>query len=168
MRFSKSSVNASKNLSGYPCAVRSRGRALPGAVFCRCSISWIARRSRPVGRPLIQRVSAIRNVLDVGIMSGRQCALYLRNDQVRELVDFGRVKKLSFDVLEHTYDPWKTMLTLRNLISERAQLVVSLPNVRNVPLIQDLISGYWRYRRTGLLDITHIRFFTYSDMCRMF
>jgi len=73
-----------------------------------------------------------------------------------------------FDVLEHTYDPWKTMLTLRNLVSEKAQLVVSIPNVRNVMLIQDLISGYWRYRRAGLLDITHIRFFTQKDMCRMF
>jgi O-antigen biosynthesis protein len=73
-----------------------------------------------------------------------------------------------FDVLEHTYDPWKTLLTLRNLVSGRAQLVVSIPNVRNVLLIQDLISGHWRYRRAGLLDITHIRFFTRNDMCRMF
>jgi 2-polyprenyl-3-methyl-5-hydroxy-6-metoxy-1,4-benzoquinol methylase len=73
-----------------------------------------------------------------------------------------------FDVLEHIYDPWKTLLTLRNLVSETAQLVVSIPNVRNVLLIQDLISGYWRYRRSGLLDITHIRFFTLKDMYRMF
>jgi 2-polyprenyl-3-methyl-5-hydroxy-6-metoxy-1,4-benzoquinol methylase len=73
-----------------------------------------------------------------------------------------------FDVLEHTYDPWKTLLTLRNLVSEKGQLVVSIPNVRNVLLIQDLISGYWRYRRAGLLDITHIRFFTQKDMYRMF
>jgi O-antigen biosynthesis protein len=73
-----------------------------------------------------------------------------------------------FDVLEHTYDPWKTLVTLRNLVSDSAQLIVSIPNVRNVLLIQDLISGYWRYRRAGLLDITHIRFFTFKDMCRMF
>jgi 2-polyprenyl-3-methyl-5-hydroxy-6-metoxy-1,4-benzoquinol methylase len=73
-----------------------------------------------------------------------------------------------FDVLEHIYDPWKTLLTLRNLVSETAQLLVSIPNVRNVLLIQDLISGYWRYRRLGLLDITHIRFFTVKDMYRLF
>lgn len=72
------------------------------------------------------------------------------------------------DVLEHIYDPWKTMLTLRNLISPTAQLLLSIPNVRNAPLIQDLISGHWRYRKAGLLDITHIRFFTRQDMCRMF
>jgi 2-polyprenyl-3-methyl-5-hydroxy-6-metoxy-1,4-benzoquinol methylase len=72
------------------------------------------------------------------------------------------------DVLEHIYDPWKTLLTLRNLVSPTAQLLLSIPNVRNAPLIQDLISGHWRYRRAGLLDITHIRFFTRQDMYRMF
>jgi 2-polyprenyl-3-methyl-5-hydroxy-6-metoxy-1,4-benzoquinol methylase len=72
------------------------------------------------------------------------------------------------DVLEHIYDPWKTLLTLRNLVSTTAQLLVSIPNVRNAPLIQDLISGHWRYRKAGLLDITHIRFFTRQDMYRMF
>jgi O-antigen biosynthesis protein len=73
-----------------------------------------------------------------------------------------------FDVLEHIYDPWKTLLTLRNLVSPMAQLLVSIPNVRNAPLIQDLISGHWRYTKAGLLDITHIRFFTRQDMYRMF
>jgi 2-polyprenyl-3-methyl-5-hydroxy-6-metoxy-1,4-benzoquinol methylase len=72
------------------------------------------------------------------------------------------------DVLEHIYDPWTTLLTLRNLVSLTAQLLVSIPNVRNAPLIQDLISGHWRYRKAGLLDITHIRFFTRRDMYRMF
>jgi SAM-dependent methyltransferase len=72
------------------------------------------------------------------------------------------------DVLEHLYDPWRTLLLLRNLLGQKAQLLVSIPNVRNVLLIQDLASGYWRYRRLGLLDITHIRFFTRNDMERMF
>jgi len=73
-----------------------------------------------------------------------------------------------FDVLEHIFDPWGTLLTLRNLVSSNAQLIVSVPNVRNVFLIQDLINGHWRYREMGLLDITHIRFFTAQDMMRMF
>jgi 2-polyprenyl-3-methyl-5-hydroxy-6-metoxy-1,4-benzoquinol methylase len=90
-------------------------------------------------------------------------------DWKREGVQRGDIDTvLLFDVLEHIYDPWKTLLTLRNLVSEKAQLLVSIPNVRNVLLIQDMISGHWRYRRAGLLDITHIRFFTQNDMYRMF
>jgi 2-polyprenyl-3-methyl-5-hydroxy-6-metoxy-1,4-benzoquinol methylase len=72
------------------------------------------------------------------------------------------------DVLEHIYDPWHTLLAIRNLVSPEAQIIVSMPNVRNVLLMQDLISGYWRYRTVGILDITHIRFFTQQDMLRMF
>jgi 2-polyprenyl-3-methyl-5-hydroxy-6-metoxy-1,4-benzoquinol methylase len=97
------------------------------------------------------------------------CQMIEEIDWSREGVKRGDIDTvLLFDVLEHIYDPWKTLLTLRNLVSEKAQLVVSIPNVRNVLLIQDLISGYWRYRRAGLLDITHIRFFTQKDMYRMF
>jgi 2-polyprenyl-3-methyl-5-hydroxy-6-metoxy-1,4-benzoquinol methylase len=97
------------------------------------------------------------------------CQMIEQIDWHREGVKRGDIDTVFlFDVLEHTYDPWKTLLTLRNLVSENGQLVVSIPNVRNVLLIQDLISGYWRYRRAGLLDITHIRFFTQKDMYRMF
>jgi 2-polyprenyl-3-methyl-5-hydroxy-6-metoxy-1,4-benzoquinol methylase len=90
-------------------------------------------------------------------------------DWKREGVQRGDIDTVVLcDVLEHIYDPWKTLLTLRNLISPTAQLLLSIPNVRNAPLIQDLISGHWRYRKAGLLDITHIRFFTRHDMYRMF
>lgn len=90
-------------------------------------------------------------------------------DWRREGVEPGDIDTvLLMDVLEHIYDPWRTLLTLRNLVAANAQILVSIPNVRNVLLIQDLLSGYWRYRRAGLLDITHIRFFTRNDMQRMF
>lgn len=90
-------------------------------------------------------------------------------DWTHEGVEAGDIDTVFlFDVLEHIFDPWTTLLALRNLISSKAQVLVSIPNVRNVLLIQDLISGYWRYRRAGLLDITHIRFFTEQDMYRMF
>jgi 2-polyprenyl-3-methyl-5-hydroxy-6-metoxy-1,4-benzoquinol methylase len=90
-------------------------------------------------------------------------------DWEREGVQRGDIDTVVLcDVLEHIYDPWRTLLTLRNLVASTAQLLVSIPNVRNAPLIQDLISGHWRYRKAGLLDITHIRFFTRQDMYRMF
>jgi len=90
-------------------------------------------------------------------------------DWNREGVKRGEIDTVFlFDVLEHIYDPWQTLLDLRNLVSERAQLLASIPNVRNLFLLQDLVSGYWRYGPAGLLDITHIRFFTEKDMHRMF
>jgi len=90
-------------------------------------------------------------------------------DWGREGVRRGEIDTvLLFDVLEHIYDPWKALLDIRNLIAAQGQLLVSIPNVRNIMLLQDLVSGHWRYRQAGLLDITHIRFFTEKDMLRMF
>jgi SAM-dependent methyltransferase len=97
------------------------------------------------------------------------CQTIEKVDWAREGVKRGDIDTVFLlDVLEHTYDPWSTLLSLRNLVCESAQVVVSIPNVRNVLLMQDLVSGYWRYRTAGLLDITHIRFFTKSDMYRLF
>lgn len=72
------------------------------------------------------------------------------------------------DVLEHMYNPWKVMELLRPWLSPTAQIAVSIPNVRNLALMDDLARGYFRYERLGLLDITHIRFFTYKELQRFF
>ncbi|MEO9386147.1 class I SAM-dependent methyltransferase [Chromobacterium phragmitis] len=68
------------------------------------------------------------------------------------------------DVLEHMYDPWRVMVKLREYLSEKGQVVVSIPNVRNLVLIGELMKGNWTYAREGLLDITHIRFFTEKEI----
>ena len=43
-----------------------------------------------------------------------------------------------------------------------------MPNVRNLWLIDQLVQGRWSYQREGLLDVTHIRFFTLAECGRMF
>nr|WP_199066737.1 class I SAM-dependent methyltransferase [Chromobacterium sp. ASV5] len=68
------------------------------------------------------------------------------------------------DVLEHMYDPWRVMVKLRDYLSDTGQVVVSIPNVRNLVLIGELMKGNWTYTREGLLDITHIRFFTEREI----
>ncbi|TAM86205.1 class I SAM-dependent methyltransferase [bacterium] len=72
------------------------------------------------------------------------------------------------DVLEHIYDPWNMMLQLRPWLTEDAQVVASIPNSRNLLLILDLVGGRWRYEPAGLLDVTHIRFFTKDEIVRFF
>jgi O-antigen biosynthesis protein len=71
------------------------------------------------------------------------------------------------DVLEHMYNPWQALETLRKLVSAQAQLVISVPNVRNMFILRDLMNGYWRYRDAGLLDSTHIRFFSKYEAMRL-
>jgi 2-polyprenyl-3-methyl-5-hydroxy-6-metoxy-1,4-benzoquinol methylase len=68
------------------------------------------------------------------------------------------------DVLEHMYNPWDVMVTLRPYMSPTGQLLLSIPNVRNLLLMNELSKGNWTYAREGLLDITHIRFFTFKEI----
>lgn len=73
------------------------------------------------------------------------------------------------DVLEHMYDPWKVMAGLKPYLSPDAQVVASIPNSRNLILAAALINnGSWIYSDAGLLDITHIRFFTQPEIIRFF
>mgnify|MGYP001469101607 CR=1 FL=1 len=67
---------------------------------------------------------------------------------------------LCLDVLEHLVDPWTAVKRLSALLKPGGTLLVSLPNIRNWKFIKNLIfKGDFRYRDSGLLDRTHLRFF---------
>lgn len=65
------------------------------------------------------------------------------------------------DVLEHLIDPWSVLSALVSYLRPGGRVVLSLPNVRHwsvwLPLI---LRGQWEYREEGIMDRTHLRFFT--------
>ncbi|HWO58409.1 MAG TPA: class I SAM-dependent methyltransferase, partial [Umezawaea sp.] len=69
---------------------------------------------------------------------------------------------LCLDVLEHVPDPRSVLEVLAGLAAEQSdvELVVSVPNVGHVDLARQLLSGHWDMTESGLLDRTHVRFFT--------
>jgi 2-polyprenyl-3-methyl-5-hydroxy-6-metoxy-1,4-benzoquinol methylase len=64
------------------------------------------------------------------------------------------------DVLEHLKDPLKTLTSLRPFLKPDGFFVISVPNIAHGSVRLALLSGRFEYQDTGLLDATHLRFFT--------
>ncbi len=72
------------------------------------------------------------------------------------------------DVLEHLYDPWAVLKNIRRYLKKDGYLLASIPNITHVSVIRKLLQGKWTYENAGILDRTHIRFFTFYEIERMF
>lgn len=64
------------------------------------------------------------------------------------------------DVLEHLADPDAPLRALAGMLEPAGSVVVSLPNVAYLRTRLRLARGDWTYEDTGILDRTHLRFFT--------
>ena len=71
---------------------------------------------------------------------------------------------LCADVLEHLRDPWALAHRLAGLLAPGGRLLLSVPNAAYLGLLVDLLRGRFRYRDEGLLDRTHLRFFTLDSL----
>jgi 2-polyprenyl-3-methyl-5-hydroxy-6-metoxy-1,4-benzoquinol methylase len=74
---------------------------------------------------------------------------------------------IAADVLEHLYNPWKALQRLKALLAPGGAIFISLPNVRNLNVLAGLANGEWHYAGAGILDITHVRFFTRAQALQM-
>lgn len=73
------------------------------------------------------------------------------------------------DVLEHLVDPWGFLARISDHLKEEGTAIASMPNVRNWRVVMPLLfRGRWEYEDSGLLDRTHLRFFTKASMVRIF
>lgn len=75
---------------------------------------------------------------------------------------------LCADVLEHIYEPTAMLRKVKSVISSDGYVVASIPNIVHIALIFEMLQGRFDYRDKGLLDESHIRFFTRSTLIRTF
>ncbi len=73
------------------------------------------------------------------------------------------------DILEHLIDPWTTLQELSKVLTPAGVLVASIPNLRYYKVLRDLLwRGRFTYREYGVMDATHLRFFTIYEMKKLF
>lgn len=72
------------------------------------------------------------------------------------------------DVLEHFADPYQVLEKLLPYLKEDGYVVASIPNIGHAEILKGLLQGTWTYQDAGILDRTHLRFFTLIEMVQMF
>lgn len=73
------------------------------------------------------------------------------------------------DVLEHLIDPTEALQHCKKLLNEGGHIIASIPNMRWYPVILGLLRYKdFKYELSGVMDKTHLRFFTAKSMRRLF
>jgi 2-polyprenyl-3-methyl-5-hydroxy-6-metoxy-1,4-benzoquinol methylase len=72
------------------------------------------------------------------------------------------------DVLEHLREPEALLRRVRSLLADGGAVIASIPNIAHGSVRLALLDGEFRYRDKGLLDNTHLRFFTRASVQDLF
>lgn len=71
------------------------------------------------------------------------------------------------DVLEHLRWPHETLNNAKGLLKDTGTIWISIPNIAHNSVIIDLINNKFNYRDVGILDDTHLKFFTINSLLGM-
>jgi hypothetical protein len=71
------------------------------------------------------------------------------------------------DVLEHVVDSLKLLRLAERKLTAKGTLLLVVPNIGHWTIIESLLNGNWNYAEQGILDQTHLRFFTASSLVRI-
>ncbi|RFC32992.1 MAG: Methyltransferase domain-containing protein [Candidatus Nitrotoga sp. MKT] len=146
-------VGENKQVLEVGCAMGFQTRALHE--IQRCQVTGIeidpdaANYARPYCEDLI--------IGDIETMNVGQ----LLHDRQFDVITFA-------DVLEHLKDPAAVLYKMKPLLREGAYVLASIPNIAHCSVVYEMARGRFAYRSLGLLDDTHIRFFTLQNVYQTF
>jgi methionine biosynthesis protein MetW len=90
---------------------------------------------------------------------------FFENDHPYRNITFDRI--VFGDVLEHLYSPDDVVRNFIPLLGEGGCLIISLPNIAHGSIVSQLVANKFSYMDYGILDRTHLRFYTYESMAKM-
>ena len=115
-----------------------------------------------VGVEIVERVHALaKQVLDDALLGNIEHMELPFEDGYFDCIVLG-------DVLEHLVEPGATLRKLARVLAPDGTIVASIPNVRFCQVVSMLAHGRWQYADAGILDRTHLRFFTRTEMIELF
>src|SRR5689334_13119233 len=91
----------------------------------------------------------------------------LEDPEVQAQIPTGFDVLLFGDVLEHLVRPWEVLQQLRERLEPGGSVVISMPNVAHWDVRVGLLFGRFDYQYDGVMDATHLRFFTRRTLWEM-
>jgi 2-polyprenyl-3-methyl-5-hydroxy-6-metoxy-1,4-benzoquinol methylase len=145
-------VGGTKRVLDVGCATGYLARAL---VERGCTVSGVELDAEAAeeARPHLER-------LVVGDLETMDLAEAFGEDRF-DVIVFG-------DVLEHLRNPLPVLRRAKALLADRGSVVASIPNIAHGSVRLALLAGRFDYQDLGLLDTTHVRFFTRSSVEDLF
>lgn len=131
---------------------------------------------------LKEQLGCLVFIVEIDEKAGQIAAQYATNSWLGET--YGDIDKLQWffdlkdenikfdhiicaDVLEHINDPGEVLKLIPSLLKENGSIYISIPNVGYNGLIVDLLQDKFEYRDSGILDKTHLKFFTHTSLKSM-
>lgn len=146
-------VGRNKRVLELGCAVGSMSSALVTNNACSVTGVEIDPAAAELARPYLSR-------LIVGDLDALSWVDNFAEDRFEVIV--------AADVLEHLRDPWLCMRNIAlHLQQTGGRVVTSLPNIGHLSVLAGLLRGEFSYSQTGILDRTHVRFFTPRGVAEM-
>ncbi|SDO64822.1 glycosyltransferase [Clostridium gasigenes] len=72
------------------------------------------------------------------------------------------------DMLEYVIDPWELIKKMKKYLKKDGYILANLPNIMHVSVLKNIINGRFKYEDIGILNKTHIRFFTLAEIEELF
>lgn len=114
-----------------------------------------------------------------GVEINHEAAIYAR-EKLDEVIE-GDIEKIELpfreryfncivlaDILEHLRDPWTLIDKLKRYLTDEGLVICSIPNIGHYIIIKNLLFHKWDYTKEGIMDKTHLRFFTFKSIKDMF
>lgn len=110
--------------------------------------------------PEAEKAAAMEQYVAADLDGGLAGAEHALRDRAFDLI-------LLQDVLEHLRAPEQMLEDCKRHLKPHGRVIVSVPNVANVTVRLSLLLGRFEYRPRGILDRTHLRFFTRNSARRL-
>lgn len=96
--------------------------------------------------------------------------VYIKNVETDDLSEIDKDYDIIYfgDVIEHLVDPIAALKKIKQHLNPKGKILFSIPNMGHISIRLYLLRGEFDYGETGLLDKTHLHFYTKSEVERVF